>query len=511
MLIRRLGACLAAASLAAVSLATGVSASQAAPPASPVDVPVDIEWHACHQLDGWHCGYLTVPLDWSAPGAAGEARIEFAVNRADGRRIGALTFALGGPGTGGLAQATAWHARLPASIREGFDIVAWDARGVGASTPRVRNCANPQTQPARLPATGPVDWAAVTQRQASATAALLRPCWRQNQSIAPYLGSAYVVQDLDALREALGYDQWTYYGSGYGTLIGSRYARAYPDRLRALVLDGAYDPNLTLPGQTAGEPGAATYAQSVFGHVAGDAVAARLARVVKALNVRSVVIDGKRMTRWDILPAIFGPMAQQSAYPEIITVIDTTHRALFGRASGPGGSTQPRPSDLSDQRRARTIIDKHGTHAASAATAAIITCADLPDRPTAEQTASAAQAAVQNSSVFAGHVAVMRGTTCSGLPARIPPVPEPLLDDLTLPIAPLVVNSLGDPQAPWEGARILASYLTGASLITYNGTQHRLWRSLASPCINRPIERYLLDLAVPASRTCPAAPARSRS
>jgi hypothetical protein len=187
-------------------------------------------------------------------------------------------------------------------------------------------------------------------------------------------------------------------------------------------------------------------------------------------------------------------MSQQSAYPDIITVIDTTHRALYGRAS------------LVDQRRARAIIESRAipseTTASALATTAMITCADVPERPTAEQTASTAQAAQQNSSVVAGRVAVMLGTTCSGLPARIGPINTPLVDDLTLPNAPLVVNSLAGPRAPWAGARILASYLTGASLVTYNGTQHGLWRSLASPCINAASTRYLLTLRVPPSRTC---------
>ena len=401
---------------------------------------------------------------------------------------------------GGLQAAADWHARLPGSIRERFDVVAWDPRGVGASTPRVRNCANPALQPMKLPATGPVDWLAVTQRQEVDTAAALRPCWRRNQSIAPYLGSAYVVQDLDALREALGYKRWSFYGESYGALIGYRYARAYPDRVRALVLDGAYDPNMTLAEQTAGESGASAYAQSVFGHIAGDVVAVRLNRVVRALDTRSVVLDGKRMTRWDVLPAIFTPMSQQSAYPDIIAVINATHGVLFGRAS------------QAEQRRARSIIEGRATHSERHnATAAMITCADLPERPTAEQTASAAQAAEQASSVAAGHAAVVRGTMCTGLPAQIGPVNAPLVDDLTLPSGPLVVTSLGDPKAPWAGARTMASYLTGASLITYNGTQHGLWRSLASPCINRPIERYLLDMTGPASRTCPDAPVRDRS
>ena len=72
----------------------------------------------------------------------------------------------------------------------------------------------------------------------------------------PYLSTDAVARDLDLIRQALGDEKLSYLGFSYGTLIGSHYADRYPDRIRAMVLDGAIDPALDLEhlrsGQAAG-------------------------------------------------------------------------------------------------------------------------------------------------------------------------------------------------------------------------------------------------------------------
>ena len=70
-------------------------------------------------------------------------------------------------------------------------------------------------------------------------------CAERNPDLLPYLSTEAVVQDLDQIRAALGDEQLTYVGFSYGTLIGSMYADAFPDRIRAMVLDGALDPSLS--------------------------------------------------------------------------------------------------------------------------------------------------------------------------------------------------------------------------------------------------------------------------
>ena len=53
-----------------------------------------------------------------------------------------------------------------------------------------------------------------------------------------------MVDDLAAVLDALEIDQVDFYGDSYGTYVGQAFAVRHPDRLRSLVLDGAYP----LPG-----------------------------------------------------------------------------------------------------------------------------------------------------------------------------------------------------------------------------------------------------------------------
>lgn len=57
------------------------------------------------------------------------------------------------------------------------------------------------------------------------------------------VGTDNVAKDLDQIREALGDDKLTYLGYSYGTRIGSAYAEQFPQNVRAMILDGAVDPN----------------------------------------------------------------------------------------------------------------------------------------------------------------------------------------------------------------------------------------------------------------------------
>ena len=57
------------------------------------------------------------------------------------------------------------------------------------------------------------------------------------------VGTDNVARDLDTIREALGDSKLTFLGYSYGTRIGAAYAEAFPKNVRAMILDGAIDPN----------------------------------------------------------------------------------------------------------------------------------------------------------------------------------------------------------------------------------------------------------------------------
>jgi hypothetical protein len=66
-MLRRLGTYAATLSLAVAAipavLPLAMSVAQAASPAAAPASPIGLEWHACLEVEGWHCGTLSVPLD----------------------------------------------------------------------------------------------------------------------------------------------------------------------------------------------------------------------------------------------------------------------------------------------------------------------------------------------------------------------------------------------------------------------------------------------------------------
>lgn len=89
------------------------------------------------------------------------------------------------------------------------------------------------------------------------------------------IGTASVVKDMDSLRAAVGDDKITYLGYSYGTRIGSAYAEEFPDKVRAMILDGAVDPNAD-PIQADIDQAAAF--QQAFNDYAADCARTRAAR-----------------------------------------------------------------------------------------------------------------------------------------------------------------------------------------------------------------------------------------
>ncbi|TDJ41011.1 MAG: alpha/beta fold hydrolase [Gammaproteobacteria bacterium] len=61
-----------------------------------------------------------------------------------------------------------------------------------------------------------------------------------------YFTTSIAVQDLEAVRKALGYPTLNLYGASYGTRVAQHYARRYPDSTRTIILDGVVPPQLSL-------------------------------------------------------------------------------------------------------------------------------------------------------------------------------------------------------------------------------------------------------------------------
>ena len=465
-----------------------------------------ITWGACpaEGFDGFECGVLTVPLDWDNLANPANAEIAVTVKRATGKRMGFLSFNPGGPGGEGMASAPGIWGQLPRQVQQRFDWVGWDPRGIGRSQPQLTGCDDAQAQAQAQaqatayepPATGPVDWQAYTETSVAALAPVLAGCLEINKDVAPYLGTYYVVRDLEAMRVALGAPRWNFWGMSYGTRIGYRYAREYPDKVRALILDGAWSPNMTVTSWMGASTWSWATVQQVFGSLFGKEMGARLQRVMQGLDERTIDVDGVEFTRWQILPEIFNNISYQSAYPTIRAVIVAVDEALRGNASA--ARKIAKPLKALQQRSARD--------ASSSLSIYYINCRDLAGYPTVNQIARAAYVADANQSVFAGQMAMQKGAFCAGLPEDFTHGYEPLNEPLRLPTPPVVVNSLGDTRTEYVLGRTMANFMAGSSLITYDGTQHVSYLQTPSTCINNAVTRYLLQRIQPGPLLCAYAP-----
>ena len=214
------------------------------PPATEAAAAANLAWEPCFQGDGaFQCATLEVPLDHSNPSSN---RIPIALIRQratdPSRRIGSLVLNPGGPGGSGvdfLREAGPFI--LTEEVRARFDLVSFDPRGIFRSRP-LRCFESPaQWEPYFTPFAFPIT-PAETQQWIAADRYLLRACDQRAGAIINHMATADVARDMDLLRAALGDAQLNYVGYSYGSYLGVTYANLFPDRFRALVVDGVLDP-----------------------------------------------------------------------------------------------------------------------------------------------------------------------------------------------------------------------------------------------------------------------------
>ncbi|MBA3372813.1 MAG: alpha/beta fold hydrolase [Euzebyaceae bacterium] len=223
----------------------------ASPDPGGVDSPVDavdpprpgrstLDWRRCGKP--FECATLRVPLNHARPAGRklGLAVIRLQAPVRD-QRLGSLVVNPGGPGGSGVQFVR--HGAIdaiPAELRAQFDIVGFDPRGVGRSAAVSCGGASNDLLSSDLSPDSPGEVAPLL----AAARRLAQACGDRNGPLLHRMSTEDVARDLDLLREALGDRQLTYVGFSYGTFIGATYAQLFPQRTRALVLDGAVDPSL---------------------------------------------------------------------------------------------------------------------------------------------------------------------------------------------------------------------------------------------------------------------------
>jgi pimeloyl-ACP methyl ester carboxylesterase len=446
-----------------------------------------VDWHDCK--GGFECTEVTVPADYANPDLG---TLPLAVNRlpASGERIGSLLVNPGGPGVSGVAYARAARSIVSKRVRERYDIVGFDPRGVAGSAGL--NCLTDRQLDAFVAADGTPDDAAEEQGLLRQGELLANGCEDDDPLLLPHVGTRDAARDLDVLRAVLGDEQLSYLGKSYGTYLGATYAELFPQRVGRLVLDGPIDPSLTTL-QLAQQQ--AVGFQRALGAFLDDCLdrpacpfSGDRAAAEEQLNQLVADIDGtplrgvgrRRLTQSLAMLGTAWALYDKGSWSFL--------RMALSRAGRGNGDYLML---LADSYADRGPGGRYTSNANEASYA--VNCLDRPQETDIDKIRAFA-AEVAGVAPFLGPYIVWSYLPCSTWPAPPQGDAAPVHARGSNPI--LVVGTTRDPATPYEGAQALADQLDSGHLLTLDGDGHTAYRE-GSTCIDDAVDAYLLDGTTP--------------
>ncbi|HXK34271.1 MAG TPA: alpha/beta hydrolase [Dehalococcoidia bacterium] len=470
--------------------ATATPAASPTAPATPTSAPFVVapaDWGECGS--GLQCATVRVPLDHANPGGG---TISIAIARLPARdasqRIGSLVINVGGPGESGVEFLRNGGGGIYSdAIRDRFDIVSFDPRGVGDSEPAF-DCLDdldPWVYAESSPDT-PEERAEVERMSREFAEA----CAERSGELLPYLATEDVARDMDMIREALGDEKLTYLGYSYGTFLGAIYAELFPDRIRAFVLDGAVDPSLP-PQEDARNQimGFEEALQAFLDDCASDAScdfynggdpgAAYDALLATIEQEPLPVGDGRTLG-----PGAAWLGVAAGLYDELSWSI--LAGALADAQDGDGTLLQY----LADFLMGR---NDNGTWNNAVETRVATRCLDAPGLTEDEERALNREL-MQLAPRFGPDSEEPIADVCDFWP--VPPrwSPRPIAAAGAPPI--VVIGTTGDPATPYQQAVGLAGQLASGVLVTYEGEGHTVYAG-TSDCIDEAVDTYFIELLPP--------------
>lgn len=444
----------------------------------------------------FQCARVEVPLNYDDPSGR-TAHIALLKVPARGDRIGSLLMNPGGPGGPGMSMAAAGATTLAASsLTERFDLVGFDPRGVGASTPAI-DCFTDEQNEAGDNYTTVVAGSRTLSEDGSRR--LVEQCAERSggSGVLAHVGTRDAARDMDVLRAVLGDDKLSYLGQSYGTRLGAVYAEMFPENVRAMVLDGAIDPQQHTADRRIDQftgfqrsfdemaSACAVTPDCPLGTDPGEAVE-NFQDIVRPLIEDPIVTADGRVLDFDAAyGAVTAGLYDSSVWPVITAGIAEVQA---GQAD-----TMLKILDVFGGR------DADGTYPNFPEALYAINCMD-EDRNTPEQEVERKRR-IQEIAPFtdAGLGPDGARDPCEFWPAE-PTLHIPYATDIEGLPDTLTISITGDPSTPYEGGVSLADTL-GGSLLTVDGERHTVAFGGTNPCVNGIVADYLVDLTSPSADT----------
>ncbi len=487
-----------------VALSAGDAGAAGAPDRTPRanGVGAPIPWGECNPPgEDLQCARIRVPLDWDRPNGRtiALAVIRHLASKPE-QRIGTLFINPGGPGDTGIGLVSGDPDGVDALGGGRFDVVSWDPRGTNAST-RVRCFENRQSEArfwagVSIPTTN-----AASKRYRRKSAALARRCGEVSGRLLPHISTADTARDMDHLRELVGEEKLTYVGFSYGTMLGQTYANMFPDRVRAMLIDGVVDPVSYSKSSEAYIAGGVASADVVFDQLlslcegagpercalAGGrhTAAERFQRLVERLKRAPIPAPGakpplssrEKLSYADLLLSQFNPLRGPDLWPQ-------DARDIAAALGGDGSALETEAAGFTTP-----------AGFAGYTTSAAISCADAPARKGSRDWPRVIKRFTRISRLYGPVLGWGLWAPCASWPVRgednyrgpwNASTPNPIL----------VIGTTGDPATAYANSVRSAQLLGNAVLLTHEGYGHVSFRN-PSACIERAYVDYLTELITP--------------
>ena len=485
------------------------SSAAATPSAEPEAAP--IEWSDCDEeiqplvADrpgserdlAFECGRTEVPISYEEPQGATLplflVRVKIAGQTG---RIGSLMVNPGGPGASGADAAIGLALTMPEGVLRRFDLIGFDPRGVGLSTPV--ECIPAELKDRAIAAEPRPTTAEELDEAFALTREVAEGCAEQYGDALGTFNTVDTARDMDRLRQSLEEEQLNFLGYSYGTTLGSTYAELFPDRVRAMVLDAAVDPDADQQADAEAsakgfEAGFDAFAKNCTRLIAGCPLGAEprqyverlLGEADKAAIPSSERGETRKATAGVVLTAVQAALYDTESWPQLAQSLkaasDGDAKGLFSLADNYTGRL--------DDDSYSNLLDAN----------VAINCADTEE--TFEEDEVRALVAEWSAKYpFFGAGAATGLYTCSVWEAERTPLPERDAEG-SAPI--VVIGNSGDPVTPLPGAQDLAEDLDSGVLLTWQNNGHTAYPK--DGCVIDAVNAYLVELKAPDDGlTCPA-------
>ena len=480
-----------------------------------------IDWKDCsNETTTFQCGTVTVPLDYDHPDGQ---TITIALKKlpaSDGNaEHGSLFFNPGGPGASGVEAMTS-APRVSEELRAAYDIIGFDPRGVGQSTPITcwtndeikQHLANPSDDAGPTdPLKGITSTNTPAQNKIDRGTANAARCAQHSQvpELLDHVGTRDVARDLDILRATNSNTKLNYLGVSYGTRIGAIYADLFPGHVGRVVLDSAMDPSKRSGGEIRAEQ--ITFLEGALRQYvehcqaqdgcpltgSTDEAVAQLAAFVDGLDKNPLTApDSDATVNTQDATAIIQRLAVAQPNWDALTAMLTP--AMTNHDGTLMVKAKQNSSDLSPETTVEEVVSQANEQIMLAA----VICNDNSDTDSTASDWDAQTAAEKKTYPFFGGTSSAMDAYCQGWGHQGKTPPQETHAKGSAPI--LVVGITGDVQTLYSWAQSLAGQLDNGHLFTIKGYGHG---GAIGSCATAATIGFLVNGTVPAEgATCTAEP-----